>query len=64
MIYQIWRLSEYTPDNLGLAFTDDGLLLGHTLLIERRGGRFVVREQFEIAVSSSIHFPTESRPTG
>jgi hypothetical protein len=38
---QIWRLSEYTPDSLGLACTDDGLLRGHTLLIERRGGRIV-----------------------
>jgi hypothetical protein len=31
-----WRLSEAGPDNLGLACTDDGLLLGHTSLIERR----------------------------
>jgi hypothetical protein len=30
MIYPKWCLSEYTPDNLGLAFTDEGLLLGHT----------------------------------
>jgi hypothetical protein len=36
------------PDNLGLACTDEGLLLGHTSLIERRGGRFVVRERNEI----------------
>jgi hypothetical protein len=57
MIYQIWRLSEYTPDNLGLAFTDDGLLLGHSPLIERRGGRFVVREQFEIARLIKYSFP-------
>jgi hypothetical protein len=64
MIYQIWRLSEYTPDNLGLAFSDDGVLLGHTPWIERRGGRFVVREQFEIARLIKYHFPTESRPTG
>jgi len=45
---QIWRLSEAGPENLGLACTDDGLLLGHTSLIERRGGRFVVRERGEI----------------
>ena len=49
MIYPIWRLSEYHSDNLGLAFTDDGLLLGRIPLIERRDGRFVVRERSEIA---------------
>jgi hypothetical protein len=49
MIYPFWRLSEATPDNLGLACTDHGLLLGQTLLIERRDGRFVVRERQEIA---------------
>jgi hypothetical protein len=46
MIHRIWRLSETSaPNNLGLACTDQGLLLGHTLLIERRDGRFVVRER-------------------
>jgi hypothetical protein len=48
MTYQFWRLSEAGPDNLGLACTDDGLLLGQTPLIERREGRFVVRERNEI----------------
>jgi hypothetical protein len=48
MIYSFWRLNEYTPDNLGLAFTDDGLLLGQTPLVERRDGRFVARERSEI----------------
>ncbi len=43
-----WRLSEAGPNNLGLACTDDGLLLGHTSLIERRDDRFVVRERGEI----------------
>jgi hypothetical protein len=43
-----WRLSEAGPDNLGLACTEDGLLVGHTSLIERRGDRFVVRERGEI----------------
>jgi len=47
-MYQLWRLSEAGPDNLGLACTDDGLLLGRTLLIERRDGRFVVRGRNEI----------------
>jgi hypothetical protein len=48
MIYPFWRLSEDTPDNLGLACTDHGLLLGQTPLIERRDGRFAVRERHEI----------------
>ena len=48
MIYPFWRLNEHTPDNLGLAFTDDSLLLGQTPLVERRDGRFVVRERSEI----------------
>jgi hypothetical protein len=48
MIHQFWRLSEPGPDNLGLTCTDDGLLLGQTPLIERRDGRFVVREPNEI----------------
>src|ERR1700758_3023075 len=48
MTYHMWRLSEAGPDNLGLACTDDGLLLGGTPLIERRDGRFVVRNRDEI----------------
>jgi hypothetical protein len=44
----MWRLSEAVPQNLGLACTDDGLLLGRTSLIERRDGRFVVRARGEI----------------
>jgi hypothetical protein len=43
-----WRLNERTVDNLGLACTEDGLFLGRTPLIERRGQRFVVREEDEI----------------
>ena len=53
----MWRLSEDTPDNLGLAFTDDGLLLGRTPLIERRDGRFVVREPSEIERLLMYSFP-------
>jgi len=49
MIHQVWRLSEYGQDNLGLACTQQGLTLGRTPLIERRDGRFVVRERSEIA---------------
>lgn len=48
MLNHFWRLSEAGPDNLGLACTDDGLLLGQTLLIERRGEHFTVRERDEI----------------
>jgi len=48
MIHQVWRLSEYGEDNLGLACTEQGLVLGRTPLIERRDGRFVVRDRSEI----------------
>lgn len=48
MIHQIWHLSEPGDDNLGLACNDQGLVLGRTPLIERRDGRFVVREASEI----------------
>jgi len=48
MIHQFWRLTEGGGDNLGPAITGDGLVLGRTPLIERRGGRFVVRERAEI----------------
>jgi hypothetical protein len=48
MTQYIWRLSEAGPGNLGLAVSDDGLLLGRTPLVERRNGRFVVRGREEI----------------
>lgn len=48
MTLQMWRLSEGGEDNLGLACTADGLILGRTSLIERRGQHFVVRERTEI----------------
>jgi hypothetical protein len=55
MIPKIWRLSENTgDDNLGLACTEQGLVLGRTLLIERRDGRFVVRERSEIECLFSL----------
>jgi hypothetical protein len=44
----IWRLHEAAEDNLGLAVTREGLVLGGTPLIEKSGGRFVVRNQNEI----------------
>lgn len=48
MIHQVWRLSEYGEDNLGLACTKDGLVLGRTPLVERRDQRFFVREKSEL----------------
>ena len=51
MIREFWRLSEASEDNLGLACTDDGLVLGRTPLIERRDDHddhFVVRDRREI----------------
>ncbi len=49
MIPKIWRLSENSgDDNLGLACTEQGLVLGRTLLIERRDASFVVRERSEL----------------
>jgi hypothetical protein len=47
-MHQMWRLSEAVPQNLGLACTDESLLLGRTFLIERCDGRFVVRTRGEI----------------
>ena len=47
-MHQMWRLSEAAPQNLGLACTEDGLLLGRTSLVERRDGRCVVRARGEI----------------
>jgi len=49
MFHHIWHLSEPGADNLGLACNGDGLVLGRTPLIERRGERFVVRDQNEIS---------------
>jgi hypothetical protein len=48
MIQQFWRLREGGEENLGPAITADGLVLGRTPLVERRGARFVVRERTEI----------------
>jgi hypothetical protein len=47
-MHQFWRLSAACPDNLGLACDNDGLLLGRMRLIERRDGRFAVRDKKEI----------------
>src|ERR1700722_4266975 len=64
MIHRIWRLSETSDhNNLGLACTDQGLLLGRTPLIERRDGRFVVRDRDEIERLLSHAYRT-SYPAG
>jgi hypothetical protein len=49
MIHQFWRLNDRTEANLGLACTGDGLFLGRTPLVERRDGRFVMRERTDLA---------------
>jgi hypothetical protein len=63
MIHQVWRLSEPGDGNLGLACTERGLLLGRTPLIERRNGRFAVRERSEIerplSRADQAELPTE-----
>lgn len=56
-MHAFWRLSEFGPDNLGLACTNDGLVLGRTPLIERRDERFVVRERNEIERLLKKAFP-------
>jgi len=48
MIFPIWHLTEPGEDNLGLACTADGLILGRTPLIERRNESFNIRERSEI----------------
>jgi hypothetical protein len=61
MIPKIWRLSENVGrDNLGLACTEQGLVLGRTLLIERRDGRYVVRERSEIECLLSLAYGREA----
>jgi hypothetical protein len=63
-VIQIWRLSEASPDNLGLAFTDDALVLGRTPLIERRQGRFVVRQKSEIERLLNCAYVRQRAPMG
>jgi hypothetical protein len=46
--YNLWRLSAGGDRNLGLCCTEDGLFLGRTPLIERRGGNYVVRPQADL----------------
>jgi hypothetical protein len=57
--WHMWRLSEAGEDNLGLACSDDGLLIGRTPLIEKRDGHFVVRKQREIERLLSCAYRSE-----
>src|ERR1700730_8459490 len=59
--WHMWRLSEADDDNLGLACSDDGLLIGRTPLIEKRAGHFVVREQQDIERLLSCAYRSEVR---
>jgi hypothetical protein len=56
---QVWRLCEYSEDNLGLSCTKDGLFLGRTQLIERQGNRFAIRRQAEIERLLSCAYGTD-----
>src|SRR5712691_6637983 len=46
--HHLWRLSAVGDRNLGLCCTDEGLFLGRTPLIERRGGAYVARLQADL----------------
>jgi hypothetical protein len=63
MFHTVWRLSEPGADNLGLACSEEGLVLGRTALIERRDGRFVVRDAHELRRLLSRAYRTEVDPT-
>jgi len=63
MFHPIWRLSEAGENNLGLACDKEGLTLGRTPLIERRGGSFVVRDAADIQRLLSCAYRTEVDPT-
>jgi hypothetical protein len=57
----MWHLSEAGEDNLGLACSDDGLLIGRTPLIEKRDGQFFVRQQHDIERLLSRAYRAEIR---
>jgi hypothetical protein len=57
----MWRLREADDENLGLAFTDDNLLIGRTPLIEKHDGQFVVRQQHDIERLLGRAYRTEVR---
>jgi hypothetical protein len=61
--WHMWRLSEAGEDNLGLACSDDGLLIGRTPLIEKRDGQFFVRQQHDIERLLSCAYRSEVSAT-
>src|SRR5438093_490758 len=46
--HHLWHLSAGGDRNLGLCCTEEGLFLGRTPLIERRGGAYIVRPQTDL----------------
>jgi hypothetical protein len=58
-MHQVWRLSDYHEGNLGLACTEEGLVLGRTALIERQEAKFAVRERTEIERLLSRAYETD-----
>ena len=45
---RLWKLSDGGPTSLGVSCTPDGLFLGRTALVERRGAFYGVRPQREV----------------
>jgi hypothetical protein len=45
---RLWKLSDGGPASLGVSCTPDGLFLGGTALVERRGARYSVRSQRDV----------------
>lgn len=62
--WHMWRLREADDENLGLAFSDHGLLIGRTSLIEKHDGQFVVRHQHDIERLLSSAYRFEVRADG
>ena len=62
--WHMWRLREADDKNLGLAFSDHGLLIGRTPLIEKHDGQFVMREQRDIERLLSSAYRSEVSANG
>ena len=62
MTHQVWRLSEPGEDNLGLAFGDEGPMLGRTLLLARKNESFVVRNPRDIRRLLNRAYRTDVAP--
>ncbi len=45
---RLWKLSDAGPTSLGVSCTPDGLFLGRTALVERRGARYSVRSRRDV----------------